>query len=242
MNLRSNYLDIADIALGFMAACALLDLEFFFVIAWSLWCSRNLKVFEANFQTPDQVWSFARRLIQDYKEASNLCNCGTACADSKWRAPTMGMYKINVDGATSEDSRPSSIGVIIRDNRSETIAAMCMSLPGQYRSLGTETIAIEKGVLLAKEIGLQEILLETDAFTVAQSLAAGDKGGCLGHFIPGISENLRSFTVWQINHLRRDCNKVAHELAQFAKRSGTNQVWKGVSPPMVQHLLQLDKT
>ena len=154
----------------------------------------------------------------------------------------MGMYKINVDGATSEDSRPSSIGVIIRDNRSVTIAAMCMSLPGQYTSLGIETIAIEKGVLLAKEIGLQEILLETDALTVAQSLAAGDKGGCLDHFIQGISENLRSFTVWQINHLKRDCNKVAHELAQFAKRNGTNQVWKGVSPPMVQHLLQLDKT
>ena len=63
MNLRSNYLDIADIALGFMAAGTLQDLEFFFVTAWSLWCSRNLKVFEADFQTPDQLWSFARRLI-----------------------------------------------------------------------------------------------------------------------------------------------------------------------------------
>ena len=48
----------------------------------------------------------------------------------------MGMYKVNVDGATSEDGKPSSIGVIIRDSRSET-----------------ETIAIEKGVLLAKEMG-----------------------------------------------------------------------------------------
>ena len=199
-------------------------------------------MFEVDFQTPDQVWSFATRLIQDFKEASNLCNCGIACAVSKWRAPPMEMYKINVDGATSEDGRPSSIGVIIRDSRSETIAAMCMSLPSQYTSLEIETIAIEKGVLLAKEMGLQQILLETYALTVAQSLAAGDKGGCLGHFIQGISENLRSFTVWQINHLRRDCNKVVHELAQFAIRSSTNQVWKGVSPPMVQHLLQLDKT
>ena len=85
-------------------------------------------------------------------------------------------------------------------------------------------------------------MLETDMLTVAQSLATSDKDGCLGHLIQGISENLRSFIVWQINHLRRDCNKVAHELAQFAKRSGTNQLWKGVSPPMVQHLLQLDKT
>ena len=48
----------------------------------------------------------------------------------------MGMYKVNVDGATSEDGKPSNIGVIIRDSRSET-----------------ETIAIKKGVLLAKEMG-----------------------------------------------------------------------------------------
>ena len=64
------------------------------------------------------------------------------------------MYKINVDDATSEDGRPSSIGMIIRDSKSETIAAMCMSLPGQYTSLETETIVVEKGVLLAKEMGL----------------------------------------------------------------------------------------
>ena len=210
--------------------------------AWFLWCSRNLKVFEAEVQTPDQIWSFARRFIQDYKVASNLCNCGTAFDIPKWRAPPEGMYKINVDGATSEDGRPSSIGVIIRDSRSETIAAMCLSLPGQYSSLETETIAVEKGVLLAKEMGLQHILLETDALIVVQSLAVGDKGGSLGHFIQGISENLSFFSGWQINHLSRDCNKVAHELAQFAKCSGTNQVWKGVSPPMVQHLIQLDKT
>ena len=63
MNLRSNYLDIVDIALGFMVASTLQDLEFFFVTAWSLWCSRNLKVFEVDFQTPDQLWSFARILI-----------------------------------------------------------------------------------------------------------------------------------------------------------------------------------
>ena len=36
VNLRSNYLDIVDIALDFMAAGTLQDLELFFVTAWSL--------------------------------------------------------------------------------------------------------------------------------------------------------------------------------------------------------------
>ena len=47
--------------------------------------------------------------------------------------------------------------------RGDTIAAMCMPLPGQYMSLEIEIIALENGVLLAKEMGLQQIMIETDA-------------------------------------------------------------------------------
>ena len=47
--------------------------------------------------------------------------------------------------------------------RGDTIAAMCMTLPVQYMSLEIETIALEKGVVLAKEMGLQQIMIETDA-------------------------------------------------------------------------------
>ena len=110
------------------------------------------------------------------------------------------MYKVNVDGAKSDDDKPSSIGMIIRG---DTIAAMCMTLPGQYMSLEIETIALEKGVILAKEMGLQQIMIESDALTVVQSLAAGDKNGCLGHLLQGISDNLSSFNAWQINHLKK---------------------------------------
>ena len=71
-------------------------LRIFFVTAWSLWYSRNQTIFEANIQTPDQVWNFARRFIQDYKEASNLFNCGKTTVGTKWRVPPLGLYKVNV--------------------------------------------------------------------------------------------------------------------------------------------------
>lgn len=161
--------------------------------------------------------------------------------EQKWRSPTPGMFKVKVDGATSGDGNLFSIGVIIRDNRGETIAALCMPLNGQYPSLETEVIALEKGVLLAKEMELQQIMSETDALTVVQSLFVGDKEGDLGPLLQGISDTLNSFSSWQMKHLKRDCNRVAHELAQLAKCTGTKQVWKGVSPPIVQHLIQLEK-
>ena len=87
LNLKSDYLDISDIALTILADGTSQDLENFFVTAWSLWYSRNQTIFEANIQTPDQVWNFARRFIQDYKEASNLFNCGKTTVGTKWRVP-----------------------------------------------------------------------------------------------------------------------------------------------------------
>lgn len=175
VNFSSAHLDVSDIALRILAEGTSKDLETFFVTARSLWYSRNQVVFEANNQTPNQVWNFARRITQDYKEASNLFTCGEAAEEQKYRPPPPGMFKVNADGATSGDGNPSSIGVIIRDNRGETIAALCMPLNGQYPSLETEVIALEMGVLLAKEMGLQQIVLETDALTVVQYLLTVDK-------------------------------------------------------------------
>lgn len=40
-----------------------------------------------------------------------------------WAAPPSDTYKINVDGVTSENGKPSSVGVVIRDCRGCVIAA-----------------------------------------------------------------------------------------------------------------------
>ncbi|XP_050254837.1 uncharacterized protein LOC126700669 [Quercus robur] len=152
------------------------------------------------------------------------------------------MYKVNVDGAISNDGRPSSIGVIIRNSKGETVAALCMPLPSEYSILETEAIAVEKGALLAKEMELQQVIFESDALSVVNSVNAGDKSGCNGHLFHGIRSILNSFNSWQFKHQKRAYNKAAHELAQHAKCYGTNQVSKGVSPPMVQHIVQSDSS
>lgn len=53
---------------------------------------------------------------------------------------------------------------------------------------------------------------------------------------------LESYSSWKISHLKRKYNRVALELAKFAKCKGISQVQKGVAPPFVQHLLQSDYT
>ena len=118
---------------------------------------------ESEKQAAGQIWDFASSLLLNYKEASKLFQLGPTFCEVSWKKPPMGVYKINVDGATSERGRKSSIGVIIRDFKGEAAAGLCRLLPGNFSVLETETLAVEAGILLAKDLGLQQIIIESDS-------------------------------------------------------------------------------
>ena len=104
------------------------------------------------------------------------------------------MYKVNVDGATSGDGQSSGVGVVIRNSKGEPIAALCKLLPRQFLSLETEILALEHGILLAKEMELTHVILELDALTVVQDIQAKEFNGSLGHLYQGICSLLESFS------------------------------------------------
>ena len=62
-------------------------------------------------------------MLSDYKEASKFNLFGPLSCEVSWKKPPAGVYKINVDGATADDGRRSSIGLVIRDFRGEAVAA-----------------------------------------------------------------------------------------------------------------------
>lgn len=81
-----------------------------------------------------------------------------------------------------------------------------------------ETLAIEASILLAKEMELSNVIIESDALVAIQSVEKGETGGCLGHLVLGITLLLNGFNSWSFNHVKRMYNRVAHELAQEARR------------------------
>nr|POF27295.1 hypothetical protein CFP56_25554 [Quercus suber] len=138
-----------------------------------------------------------------------------------------GFFKINVDGAASDDGTNSSIGVIIRDNQGNPIAASSKTLPSPYTAEITEAIALLHGVLLALEMKISHAIFESDAFSIVQALNQGEVGGEIGLILQDIRIFSASFSWCSFQHLKRDGNRVAHELAKAARLS---QIWKGVNP------------
>ena len=73
-----------------------------------------------------------------------------------WVAPPPGFFKINVDGSSSLDGQGVlGVGVIIRDAKGGVIATLSKALPMHYLAEWTELFAMEQGVLLAREMGIQ---------------------------------------------------------------------------------------
>ena len=120
------------------------------------------------------------------------------------------------------------------------MVALSKVLQGQYSRLETEIVALEKGILLAKEMELSQVIFELNALIMVQDIQTKESNGSLGHLYQSISVLLKSLRSWKICHLKREHNRVAYELAYYARCSGTNQVWKGCTPLMILHLIHLE--
>ena len=100
--------------------------------------------------SPSQVWSLAINTLEDFKKAvASLDILSPRHSQNRWEAPPQGVFKVNVDGATSNQGRNSSIGVIIRDCLGHVVAALSKYLPGRFAADQVEALAMDQGILLA---------------------------------------------------------------------------------------------
>ena len=66
------------------------------------------------------------------------------------------------------------------------IVVVSMPLLRRYSVEETKAIAVEQGLVLAKELGLEKIIIEGDSLLIIQVVEAMDDRGVVGHIIKGI--------------------------------------------------------
>ncbi|KAL0006246.1 hypothetical protein SO802_013807 [Lithocarpus litseifolius] len=229
-----------DSTIFILAYATLQDLELFFFIAWAIWFSRNRLVHEGCGLPFTQVWHLAKSSVDDFACSATWDLSQSRAPLSSWSPPPPGFHKINVNGASSESDSCSSVGVVIRDCWGQVVAALCKPLQACYPAELMEIMAIEQGVLLAQELQLPSVIVESDSSNAILAIHEKATGSSFGHLIQEILQANESFETCHFKHLSRNFNSVAHELAQHARRTRSQYLWKGVMPPVVASFLQAD--
>ena len=188
------------------------------------------------------IWRFASRYLYEFKSARVAVDKSQRAEHGGWSPPPLGMFKVNVDGATSVDGRNSIAEAIIRNSSGPVIAASCKYFQGHFSVAEAEALAVECGILLARDMKISQIIIESDAASTVSDINDKFMDGYLGNLYQGIIALLSSFSSWKIKHMKRECNRVAHELAHIARSSETNQVWFEDPPPELIELVHADCT
>ncbi|XP_075663293.1 uncharacterized protein LOC142632853 [Castanea sativa] len=134
-----------------------------------------------------------------------------------WSPPPRTLFKINVDGVVAKANKKAGVGVIVRDDLGRVEAALCRNLNAPLGPIEIESKAIEARLLFAQDIGIQDIVVESDSLIMAQVL-----NGTLAlpsavlAVVQGIMDLSKGFHRVEFSHVKRHGNRPAHLLAKRA--------------------------
>ena len=134
-----------------------------------------------------------------------------------WSPPPRSLFKINVDGAIAIETKKAGVGVIVRDELGRVEATMCRNLNAPLGAIETKSKAIEAGLLFAQDIGIWDIVVESDSLIMVQALnGTFVPPSAVSAIVQGIMDLSKSFRRVEFSHVKRQGNRPAHELAKHA--------------------------
>nr|POF00294.1 hypothetical protein CFP56_60087 [Quercus suber] len=152
----------------------------------------------------------------------------------RWQPPAENSIKANFDGAVFEEEQEAGIGVVIRDNEGQLLAALSekVRLPVTVEVL--EMLAARRAALFAREFGFSWVCFEGDVELVVKCLQSGLVSNALtGHLVKDFMSIRWDFQSSSIIHVRQQGNNVAHALARNARFSFPLRVWMEEVPPNI---------
>nr|XP_023920968.1 uncharacterized protein LOC112032440 [Quercus suber] len=158
-----------------------------------------------------------------------------------WKPPPPGVFKVNVDGALFSKTKQAGVGVLVRDEEGNVIAALARKLECPLGALAMEAKALEIGVSFVEEVGLRDVVFEGDSLLVINAVQGiNEAEASVRNIILGVLRNVQRFRTFDFLHTKRQGNAPAHLLAQHALNVEKMVVWLEDCPSQVAHAYAQD--
>jgi ribonuclease HI len=213
---------------------------------YGIWYVRNLMVFQDNILPPQEISNIAlsqllefQRLCLDNKPFARTCNTGKCSNKFTWSPPPLGALKINVDAHLSSDGRWFS-GLILRraDGSAVGAATRCHEVSNDI-VLG-EALAINDVLDIVEKLGVTSVIIESDCQSLVNAISKrSDIRKRWGRVVNRCNSFLFRNPNSAISWVRRDGNRVAHQLAKWAEHE-PNIDWSTTIPGCILPYIQKD--
>ncbi|XP_075633348.1 uncharacterized protein LOC142605796 [Castanea sativa] len=146
--------------------------------------------------------------------------------EARWSATQAGFYKINFDGSLFTSLDRANVGVVIRDCNGLVMASLSQPIPLPLTVMEIETIAAARALEFALELGLNSVILEGDCEILMKSLMEDLLSlASSGLLIQDVKVIAKSFQCIRFSQVRKEENKVAHNLARHARHVTGFSIW-----------------
>ncbi|KAM5569439.1 hypothetical protein ABKV19_016788 [Rosa sericea] len=192
-------------------------------LLWGVWKERNTRVWENKSKRVSDV------VLETTFTITNVGGGRRNAGEVRWQSPPIGCVKLNIDGAFMLASGSGGIGMVLRDNTGQFLAAKGRPVMGLMSAEHAELLACKEALEFILERSLQPAIVETDSLVIKQQLShAGVNLSRLGRIYEDLGVLLETLPNVTIVHTRRNANKSAHLVAAKASTTSQNLFYSSV--------------
>ncbi|XP_056692267.1 uncharacterized protein [Spinacia oleracea] len=207
-----------------------------------MWNLRNMWVFETKRVEPTMAYTRTVALLGEY-EAANARDAEpapTPVSNQHWQAPYAGHYKLNTDASVI--ATKVGLGVLVRDSMGDVLMSAWMRGEEAIPVLQAEAEALRFGLQYAYDAGFRSLEVESDNQALVKLVQAHEHSRMHMHVIVEDIVTLpNAFEFCSFIFLSRNCNKVAHSIANISLTMEEVKVWMEECPTETLPFVLVDK-
>ena len=208
---------------------------------WQLWLHRNNYVFKSGKVERSWFKKCIRESAEFYAIGFNAkVERNKVVVPVGWSKLHEGWTKLNTDGSVMGNPAMAGGGGVIRGQEGEWIAGFVRPL-GRTNSCMVELWALRDGLLLAKELGINNLIVELDALSVVLLMKNNTCNLLMEPLLTDCRNLLKEFSNMQVIHAYREANQCADALAKMGAGLLTSFVGFWTPPLVVDSILAHDR-
>ncbi|XP_030925006.1 uncharacterized protein LOC115952053 [Quercus lobata] len=215
------------------------------MVMWTIWHRRNQLRVSSNVFPKAQVLQQAIQALAMFQQSQqSLINNVAVTRPShrvQWSPPPANCAKLNFDGAVFPKLGKASLGVVVHDSHGNAIASLSEQAPLPFSLDIVEAMAAARAITFTQELGIKEFMLKGDSEAVINTLQSTEVSlTTYGHLLESAKSTLTTNKCIAFTHVRRMGNRVAHNLAKYARHVRGLSMWVEDILPHLYNVLFAD--